>query len=112
MSTCEISHHHETRFHTNGRLTDCAAYGKPRSGLTRSKKIQEVVAPSSQQAILAGYFLPNPCDLLGSSVALRHLDCPVACALIDGVLRYDLIAEGTWFRRTRLLVYGIAGVDA
>jgi hypothetical protein len=31
MSTCEISHHHETRFHTNGRLTDCAAYGKPRS---------------------------------------------------------------------------------
>jgi hypothetical protein len=44
--------------------------------------------------------------------ALPHLDCPVACALIDGVLRYDLIAEGTWFRRTRLLVYGIAGVDA
>jgi hypothetical protein len=22
MSTCEISHHHETGFHTNGSLTD------------------------------------------------------------------------------------------
>jgi hypothetical protein len=83
-----------------------------RQAALRPYAIQEVVAPPSQQAVLAGYFLPNPCDLLGSSVALPHLDCPVAGALIDGVLRYDLIAEGTWFRRTRLLVYGIAGVDA
>jgi hypothetical protein len=34
-STCEISPHEDF---SSGRLTDCAAYGKPRSGLTRSKK--------------------------------------------------------------------------
>jgi hypothetical protein len=34
-STCEISPHEDF---SSGRLTDCAAYGKARSGFTRSKK--------------------------------------------------------------------------
>jgi hypothetical protein len=35
-STCEISPHEDF---SSGRLTDCAAYGKPRSGLERSRVV-------------------------------------------------------------------------
>jgi hypothetical protein len=56
-STCEISPHEDF---SSGRLTDCAAYGKARSGLTRSKKL---VAPSSQflrrPAFRVGFLRPR-----------------------------------------------------